>query len=221
MMLIALFVICELTFVGILLFQLKQAEQEVDKQSHFNEIMKRTQMLVYNLNEYEMSLGAWARERTPENRAIVDQFQNNMSDCADWLCEQLKADPDLSKKTVLVRDEQNIAFRRVKKMMKRLEKIEDLPQLMSVARAWYNATTPQRMQWQLATIDLLNDEEKILNDFPKVGAARRAAITAIVCCGVLGNIVLIAMLARRLPQASIRAWRLCWLTHASLPSRSR
>jgi signal transduction histidine kinase len=195
MLLIALFVISELTFVGILLFQLKQAEQEVDKQSHFNEIMKRTQMLVYNLNEYEMSLGAWARDRSAENRAVVDQFQNNMSDCADWLCEQLKSDPELNRKTLLVRDEQNIAFRRVKKMMKRLEKIQDFQQLISVARAWYSATTPQRMQWQLATIDLLKDEEKILNDFPKIGAARRAVITSIVCCGVIGNIILIALLS--------------------------
>ena len=85
LLVVALLLVGELTFVGILAYQLNATKQEVAREKSLKEILKRSQRLVFLLNDYEHMMELWVANRDPELERKSVENEKEMNKIAKWL----------------------------------------------------------------------------------------------------------------------------------------
>lgn len=180
--LFALFVCGQAIFWSIICLRISQAETAVNKQAHFNEILRHSQTTATSLSDYEFAIGAWVRAYNGESdlptaRAKLDGHKKEMADAVAWLDKNLSDYPQLKEQEEEIATGQKRMFRLVHRILEKAESMDNKLAGTQLLIAFYNRTNNERMKWQAQIVQLLKDETEIFDKIPSKNAERRELVS--------------------------------------------
>lgn len=189
---IAVILLGELVFVGLLAFQLNEAQNEVAKEAHVKEILKKSQKLVYLLNDYEHGLEQWTLNRDPELLQKADRNQEEMKQIMNWLRKNAEDDAKMRQQIEGLALLQGKMFKLIDKVRAHVLTMEQ-SELMSYVQGFYAKIRDYRFQWEHSAVNLIGDQEKALQTYPELHIQRRRVLVNIVWIGLFGNALMVCI----------------------------
>lgn len=193
--LVGLLLAGELLFVSVLVWQLRETESEIAREAHLKDIFRRSQTLVYMLNDYQEDLESWFKTRDAKVELAIAKKENEMSEACAWLEENLKEFPELRAQVIELEDLQEKLFKIVRLSKKVLASMTEKMQLFAFVQRFSGKGESIRREWEHKSVNLLHDEEGLLDTFPELQQRRRESLRFVICCGLAGNILSVALLA--------------------------
>lgn len=191
--LVAILIATESVFVGIFWFQLKETEKEIEMEAHAIEIYKKSQALIYQLDDYERAIQEWVKHDNPDEDKKAEDAKNLMIQETNWL--QANVQGKMKDEVEKVAEGQSAMFKLVDKAKQVLGKMHSKMQLAGLAQRYEERADRIRLRWEHSLVNLLTDEEKLLDTFPEQRKQRRFVLSVIAMIGVVCNIILLLSFA--------------------------
>ena len=198
LLVVACLLLGELAFVGTLSFQLNETRQEVAREKSLKEILKKSQRLVFLLNDYEHMMEQWVANRDPELERKSMANEKEMNSIAKWLQKHVSS-KDMKQQIDGLVELQGKLFRLINKVKEKVVLMEQ-SEAFSYAQGFYAKIRAFRLNWEHSAVNVIKDQEDALKTFPEQHAKRRELIRSIVTAGCVGNILMVLAL-------SIFLWR--------------
>lgn len=186
----------ELLFASALFLQLKQAQAELARESRLKEIFQRSQNLVNMLNDYQQDLETWFKARDEKSDLSIAQKEKQMAGDSSFLMENTRVYPELYARVEKLRGTQNKLFRVVGLARGIVEKLkDDRMQMVAFVQRFVSKGESLRREWEHDSVNLLENEQLLLDAYPKLQSNRRSQIRAVLCFGLAGNVFIVLAFA--------------------------
>lgn len=183
----------ELAFVATLVYQLSETRQEVAREKSLKEILKKSQRLVFLLNDYEHMMELWVANRDPELERKSIENEKEMNSIAKWLQKHARS-KDMKKQIDGLVELQGKLFRLINKVKEKVVLMEQR-EAFSYAQGFYAKIRDYRWTWEHSAVNLIKEQEETLRTFPEQHAERRSQIRMIVSVGCIANILIAVALS--------------------------
>jgi signal transduction histidine kinase len=193
LLVVALLLVGELTFVGILAYQLNATKQEVAREKSLKEILKRSQRLVFLLNDYEHMMELWVANRDPELERKSVENEKEMNKIAKWLQKHVTS-KDMKRQIDGLAELQGKMFLLINKVKEKVVLMEQR-EAFTYAQGFYAKIRDFRWNWEHSAVNVIKEQEDTLKTFPEQHAERRKSIKNIVFVGCVGNIFMVLALS--------------------------
>lgn len=197
MVLLGIFLFFELGFCGSLFFLERSAELEVQRETHYKEILEKTQMLQKLSFESMDSLKKYAQTSDPEMSKSYDESSAETLKILDWLKKQFRElkQKECSKDLAKI----DKVIRRAHKMLRfTREQFENggFAQAVTSLKIFGDKFTPEFNAMLLDLNSLTGKEQKLVSDTHPEQRALRRNIMAVLPIGIIANVIFAVVFAR-------------------------
>lgn len=193
LLVVAFLLLGEAVFVGTLVYQLNETKAEVRQEKSLKEILKKSQRLVFLLNDYEHMMESWVMNRDPELERKSLENEKEMKSIAKWLQKHVSSS-DMKKQIDGLAELQSKLFRLINKVKEKVVTMEK-SEAFTYAQGFYAKIREYRWDWEHSAVNLIKEQEDTLKTFPEQHSKRRQQIRSIVAAGCVGNIILVLALS--------------------------